>query len=43
MFVRNGNTMLGGVYLNQPIIQRLTALNLSIDFDLYAEGNFFKA
>lgn len=38
----NGNTMLGGVHLTKECIQRLAALNLSIDFDLYAEGNFFK-
>jgi hypothetical protein len=38
----NGNTMLGGHHLDKDIIKRLAALNLEIDFDLYAEGNFFK-
>ncbi|MDQ2769142.1 MAG: DUF4279 domain-containing protein [Bacteroidota bacterium] len=38
----NGNTMLGGIYLDKEDIQRLAAFNLEIDFDLYAEGNKFK-
>lgn len=38
----NGNTMPGGAHLDQLAIRRLAALNLSIDFDLYAEGNFFE-
>lgn len=38
----NGNSMLGGVHLDVEIMKRLTALNLEIDFDLYAEGNLFK-
>ena len=38
----NGNTMLGGHHLDKDIIKRLAALNLELDFDLYAEGNFFK-
>lgn len=38
----NGNTMLGGVYLNKEIISRMASLNLEIDFDNYAEGNKFK-
>jgi len=38
----NGNTMLGGLHLDRADIQQLAALNLEIDFDLYAEGNFFK-
>jgi len=37
----NGNTMLGGPHLGKRIVQRMAALNLAIDFDLYAEGNFF--
>jgi hypothetical protein len=37
----NGNTMLGGFHLTNAHIRRLAALNLEIDFDLYAEGNFF--
>jgi hypothetical protein len=38
----NGNTMLGGIHLDKEDIQRLAALQLAIDFDLYAEGNKFK-
>ncbi|GAA4052496.1 hypothetical protein GCM10022409_44240 [Hymenobacter glaciei] len=38
----NGNTMLGGLHLDKECIQRMAALNLEIDFDLYAEGNFYK-
>jgi len=38
----NGNTMLGGIHLDKEDIQRLAALNLDIDFDLYAAGNSFK-
>lgn len=37
----NGNSMLGGVNLSSDIIKALADLNLSIDFDLYAEGNLF--
>lgn len=38
----NGNTMLGGHHLDKDTLKRLAALNLEVDFDLYAEGNFFK-
>lgn len=38
----NGNTILGGHHLDKDIIRRLYSLNLEIDFDLYAEGNFFQ-
>ena len=38
----NGNTMLGGHQLNKGIIKRMANLNLAIDFDLYADGNFYK-
>ena len=38
----NGNTMLGGYQINKDIIKRMGALNISIDFDIYAEGNFIK-
>jgi hypothetical protein len=38
----NGNTMLGGHHLYKDIVKRLAALGLEVDFDLYAEGNFFK-
>ena len=37
----NGNTMLGGVCLSVSNMKRLCDLGLEIDFDLYAEGNFF--
>ena len=37
----NANTMLGGLHLDKECIQRMAALNLEIDFDLYAEGNFY--
>lgn len=42
MTCHNGNTMLGGPHLDQALLQRLAALNLAIDFDICAEGNFFK-
>jgi len=38
----NGNTMLGGHHLDKSIIKRIGSYNLAIDFDLYAEGNFYK-
>lgn len=38
----NGNTMLGGPHIDKESIKRMAALNLEIDFDLYAEGKFFK-
>jgi hypothetical protein len=37
----NGNTMLGGHYLDQNIIKSLGSLNLGIDFDIFADGNKF--
>lgn len=38
----NGNTMLGGQHLDKDILKRIADLNLEINFDLYAEGNFYK-
>ncbi|MGI4761313.1 MAG: DUF4279 domain-containing protein [Janthinobacterium lividum] len=38
----NGTNMLGGFHLDKSDIQRLAALNLEIDFDLYVSGNLFK-
>ena len=38
----NGNSMLGGASLDALSIKRLSALNLGVDFDIYAEGNLFK-
>jgi hypothetical protein len=38
----NGNTVLSGLHLDKECIQRLAALNLEIDFDLHAKGNFYK-
>jgi hypothetical protein len=39
----NGNTMLGGVSIGTESMKRIAALNLKIDFDLYAEGKFYKS
>jgi len=38
----NGNAMLGGPTVSMQNIKRMAALNLEINFDLYAEGNAFK-
>lgn len=38
----NGNTMLGNISLNSNMMKRLSALNINIDFDIYAEGNMFR-
>ena len=38
----NGNTLLGGHYIGRDLIQRISKLNLEIDFDISADGNFFK-
>jgi len=38
----NGNTMLGGPHLTLLDLKRIVDLDLEIDFDLYATGNFFK-
>jgi hypothetical protein len=35
-----GNTILGGFFLDKAIIKKLAELNLEIDFDLYAGGEF---
>ncbi|SEW51453.1 DUF4279 domain-containing protein [Chitinophaga arvensicola] len=37
----NGNTMLGGPAICKENIRRMSALQLGIDFDLYADGNFY--
>ena len=37
----NGNTMIGGHHLEKEHIKRLGKLNLEIDFDISADGNFF--
>ncbi len=42
MEFHNGNTMLGGPYISKENIKRMSSLNLEIDFDLYANGKFFK-
>jgi hypothetical protein len=43
MRFHNGNKMLfGAPKLDNKIIRRLSELDLSIAFELYAEGNFFK-
>lgn len=38
----NGNTLIGGHHLNLDHIKRMSKLNLEIDFDISADGNFFK-
>ena len=42
MIFHNGNTMLGGAAINKESVKRMADLNLAVDFDLYAEGNFYK-
>lgn len=34
----NANSMPGGYYLDAPTLKRLSSLNLTLDFDLYAVG-----
>ena len=38
----NGNGMLGGLYLDKEMINRMAALELEIDFDVYTGGNPFE-
>ena len=38
----NGNTSLGGIGFDKEKVSRMAALNLGIDFDLNAQGNFYK-
>jgi hypothetical protein len=40
-YFHNGNGMVGGPTIDRQAIQRMAALNLEINFDLYAEGNAF--
>jgi hypothetical protein len=42
MEFHNGNTMLGGPSIDKMSLRRLCDLELDIDFDLYATGNFFE-
>jgi len=37
----NGNTLIGGYHIDKMHIQRMCKLNLEIDFDISADGNFF--
>ena len=37
----NGNTIIGGHHLEKDHIKRMCELNLEIDFDISADGNFF--
>ncbi len=37
----NGNTMIGGHHINKDQIKRMSKLNLAIDFDISADGNFY--
>jgi hypothetical protein len=38
----DGNGSFGGPHLDKETVKRLGDLNLSLDFDLYADGNSFK-
>ena len=38
----NGNTLIGGHHIDKNHIKRMSKLNLEIDFDISADGNFFK-
>jgi len=38
----NGNTLIGGHHINIDHIKRMSKLKLEIDFDISADGNFFK-
>jgi len=38
----NGNTMIGGHHIELDHIKRMSKLNIEIDFDISADGNFFK-
>ncbi|KAA9332339.1 DUF4279 domain-containing protein [Hymenobacter busanensis] len=40
--MHNGNGMLGGPFIDARNIKRMAALDLDIEFDLYATGNAFK-
>lgn len=42
MRFHDGNGTLGGAFLDRKVIKRLGDLNLSVDFDLYADGNSFR-
>ena len=37
----NGNTLIGGHFIDKDQIKRMSQLNLEIDFDISADGNFF--
>ena len=38
----NGNTSLGSVGFDKESVRRMAALNIGVDFDLNAAGNFYK-
>ncbi|AHJ96475.1 DUF4279 domain-containing protein [Hymenobacter swuensis] len=40
-YFHNGNTVLGGHFLDARTLKRISNLNLALDFDLYVEGNFW--
>jgi hypothetical protein len=42
MTFHDGNGMFGGPHLDKETVKSLGDLNLSVDFDLYADGNSFK-
>ncbi len=37
----NGNIMIGGHHIEKDHIKRISKLNLKVDFDIRADGNFF--
>ncbi|QJX47628.1 DUF4279 domain-containing protein [Hymenobacter taeanensis] len=40
-YFHNGNGMLGGHFIDASTLKRISNLNVSVDFDLYAEGNSY--
>lgn len=38
----NGNTCIGGVNLEPSILKRLADFNVSIEFEFFAQGNFYR-
>jgi hypothetical protein len=40
-YFHDGNGMLGGHFIDAPTLKRISNLDVSVDFDLYAEGNSY--
>jgi hypothetical protein len=38
----NGNTLLGGISFDKDTVRRMAPLNLAVNFDLNAQGNFYR-